>query len=195
MTNLNLHFRQAAPEDADHLAQLVNMAGDGLPLYLWGKMAQPGQDAWSVGRERAQRDHGGFSYRNATLAILEENIAGCLIGYPLDTTPEKIDPASIPEMFLPLVELEALAAGTWYINVLAVFPEFRGLSIGSRLLELAECKPATTDRAGLSLIVSDANHGAMRLYERSGYRERASRPMLKEGWKNPGKNWNLMVKT
>ncbi len=46
----------------------------------------------------------------------------------------------------------------------------------------------------MSLIVSDANTGARRLYERQGYVEQDSKPMVKEGWQNPGQNWVLLVK-
>jgi len=45
------------------MADLVNMAGEGLPLYLWTKLAAPGQSPWEVGQERAQRESGAFSYR------------------------------------------------------------------------------------------------------------------------------------
>jgi ribosomal protein S18 acetylase RimI-like enzyme len=48
--------------------------------------------------------------------------------------------------------------------------------------------------SGLSIIVSDANAGARRLYERAGYAEVAERPMVKDGWTNPGQNWVLLVK-
>ena len=43
-------------------------------------------------------------------------------------------------------------------------------------------------------MVSDANEGARRLYQRCGYRERARRAMIKECWKHPGENWVLLVK-
>ena len=39
-------------------------------------------------------------------------------------------------MFVPLQELENLAPGTWYVNVLAVHPPFRGLGLGTKLLGL-----------------------------------------------------------
>jgi ribosomal protein S18 acetylase RimI-like enzyme len=55
--------------------------------------------------------------------------------------------------------------------------------------------------SSLSLIVSDANMGARRLYERSGYREAARRKMVKQDWRHPGTewrqpgtNWVLMIK-
>ncbi|HEX6094114.1 MAG TPA: hypothetical protein VFZ07_12215, partial [Dongiaceae bacterium] len=66
MENPSPPFRPAVIEDAPILAELVNYAGEGLPLYLWGKMAAAGESAWDVGRRRAARDEGSFSYRNAT---------------------------------------------------------------------------------------------------------------------------------
>ncbi len=37
--------RPARREEAAVLAALVNHAGEGLPLYLWAKLAQPGESA------------------------------------------------------------------------------------------------------------------------------------------------------
>jgi hypothetical protein len=54
-------YRQAVLRDAPSLAELVNFAGEGLPLYLWEKMAKPGETAWDVGRIRAEREQGSFS--------------------------------------------------------------------------------------------------------------------------------------
>ena len=62
------------------------------------------------------------------------------------------------------------------------------------LLEIAEALARDTGRQGLSIIVSDGNSGARRLYERSGYRETATRPIVKEDWKNGGTNWVLLTK-
>jgi ribosomal protein S18 acetylase RimI-like enzyme len=49
--------------------------------------------------------------------------------------------------------------------------------------------------SGLSIIVADNNTGARRLYERSGYHELARRPMIREGWITPGREWILLTKT
>jgi len=62
------------------------------------------------------------------------------------------------------------------------------------MLALADDTALRRGRRGLSLIVSDANAGARRLYERRGYRAVATRPMVKEGWVNEGQNWVLMTK-
>ncbi len=187
-------FRRATPDDAHALAELINFAGEGLPSYLWQQMAEPGESVWDVGRRRARREERGFSYRNAVVLERDGQVAACLIGYPLPERPEPIDYDRMPAMFVPLQELENLAPGTWYVNVLATYPEHRGSGYGTRLLELAERLATAAGSRGLSIIVSNANAGARRLYERCGYRVAAERPMVKESWENAGTSWVLLLK-
>jgi ribosomal protein S18 acetylase RimI-like enzyme len=194
MLQLTPPFRLATPADAPAMAELVNMAGEGLPLYLWTGMAEPGEDAWDVGRRRARRGEGSFSWGNTVALQHDGKVAACLIGYRLPEAPKPIDYDTMPAMFVPLQELENLAPGTWYVNVLATYPQHRGKGYGTKLLSLAEQIAADAGAAGLSIIVSDGNTGARRLYERSGYREVASRPMVKENWESRGETWVLLVK-
>jgi ribosomal protein S18 acetylase RimI-like enzyme len=138
-------LRPARIDDAAVLAELVNYAGEGLPLYLWGKLASAGETAWDVGRQRAARDTGSFSWRNATIIEHAETAAGSLIGYAIPGGLEPV-PSDTLAMFVPLQELENLAPGTWYVNVLAVLPPYRGLGLGSELLRfaLARSNPTKT---------------------------------------------------
>jgi ribosomal protein S18 acetylase RimI-like enzyme len=186
--------RQATTADADTMAELVNMAGEGLPLYLWSRMADAGEDPWEVGRRRAAREEGSFSYKNTVVLEFGGRVAASLVGYPLPDAPEPIDTEKMPAMFVPMQELENLAPGTWYVNVLATYPEHRGKGYGATLLDVADRLAAEAGLRGLAIIVSDANVGARRLYTRSGYEEIASRPMVKEDWESPGANWVLLVK-
>lgn len=194
MIELDSPFRYATPDDAPALAELINFAGEGLPLYLWSEMAEPGESAWDVGRRRARRETGSFSYRNAVVAEADGRVVASLVGYALPEEPEPIDYDRMPAMFVPLQELENLAPRTWYVNVLAACADNRGRGYGTRLLGIAERQAAAAGSSGLSIIVSDANAGARRLYERCGYAEMARRPMVKERWQNPGTHWVLMVK-
>jgi ribosomal protein S18 acetylase RimI-like enzyme len=187
-------IRDARKSDCAELAKLVDLAGEGLPFYHWRKIADPGQHPWEVGRERAARETGSFSYRNGVVAEVDGKIAGALVGYPIAAEPEAIDTDNTPPMWIPLLELESNAAGTWYINTVAVFAEARGLGVGSKLMQWAEQTASDLGLRGTSLIVSDANHGARRLYNRLGYEEAASRPMVKEQWRNDGENWVLMIR-
>jgi ribosomal protein S18 acetylase RimI-like enzyme len=193
MIPLDPPLRHATPEDDAVLADLVHFASEGLALHLWTRAAGPGGDPWQIGRERARRETGSFSYRNAILSEAGGEVAAALIGYPLPDVPEPID-AAMPPMFVPLQELENLAPATWYVNVLAAYPEHRGKGLGTSLLALAGRIAADAGCKGLSIIVSDANTGARRLYERSGYVETARRRKVKEDWRGEGREWVLLVK-
>jgi ribosomal protein S18 acetylase RimI-like enzyme len=186
--------RRATPGDAAALAELANMAGEGLPLYLWTGLAAAGEDPWEVGRQRALRETGSFSYRNSVVREESGRVVAALIGYALSAAAEAADYSAMPPMFVPLQQLEDLVPGTWYVNVLATLPTCRGRGFGSALLAEAERIATAADCTGLSIIVSDGNPGAVRLYRRLGYRERDSRPMVKEDWQNPGQNWILLTR-
>ena len=59
----------------------------------------------------------------------------------------------------------------------------------------AETKAAETGARGLALISEDVNTGAVRLYERRGFRVRAKRKMVRFPGGGPkGEDWLLMVK-
>jgi GNAT superfamily N-acetyltransferase len=186
-------FRQAAAADAKAMADLVHFASEGLALYLWTRIAPPGVDPWAIGRERAGRETGGFSYRNTIVVESEGRVAAGLIGYPIADSVEQ-PPANLPPIVVPLQELEDLVPGTWYVNVLAAYPEHRGKGYGAALLRLAERLARETRRRGMSIVVADTNTGARRLYERCGYREVARRRMVKDGWQHPGTDFVLLTK-
>ena len=195
MNDLKLPHRSATPDDAEALADLVDIAGEGMPVYLWQRLAEPGQSAFDVGRARARREEGSFSYRNAVVREESGRVVAALIGYPLPDVPEPVDYAEMPAMFAPLQQLEDLVPATWYVNVLAAYPACRGKGYGRALLAIAEDLARATGRRGLSIIVSDGNPGARRLYERCGYRETATRPIVKDDWEHRGRHWVLLTKS
>lgn len=170
------------------------MAGEGLPFYVWSKMAAPGQSPWDVGRQRAMRETGSFSYRNAIVREEAGEIVACLIAYGLKDDPASSNHSQIPPMFAPLQQLEDMAAGTWYVNVVATYPGHRGRGHGQALMAVAENAARKAGYRGLSLVVADANVTARRLYEGLGYAEEAQLPMEKEDWQHPGSNWVLYLK-
>ncbi len=192
MIVINSSYRRATRADVDDLAQLVEFAGEGLPLCLWTQLAGPAGNPWDVGRKRVGSDTPGYSYRNALIAELAGKTAGALIGYPLGE-PEPIE-KNEPALLVPLHELTNLAPRTWYVHALAAYPQHRGRGVGAALLAEADKLAAAASVSGLSLIVSDTNTGARRLYERSGDREAARRKMVKQEWQHPGTDWVLLIK-
>jgi ribosomal protein S18 acetylase RimI-like enzyme len=99
-----------------------------------------------------------------------------------------------PAVLVPLKELMNEARDTWYVHVLATYPEYRGRGQGTALLGIADGFAERASKPALSLIVSDTNVDARRLYERCGYVEVALRRMVKEEWQHPGAAWLLLKK-
>lgn len=190
MPELHPPLRRATPADARELAELVNFAGEGLPLHLWSRMAGPDGDPWETGRTRqAERAADG---RIMVVDLGAGAVAG-LTGYPIGPDPVAIG-EDMPTLFRPLQELENLAPSSWYVNVLAAFPDERGKGYGSMLLGVAEAIARDEGLPRMSIIVADTNAGARRLYERTGYREAATRPTVHDGWRTHTRNWVLMIK-
>lgn len=192
MRDHELSIRGATPDDASSLAELIDRAGEGIPSYLWSSSAGEGESALDVGKRRAAREEGGFSYRNAHIAEAQGQVAGMLLGYPLpDPYPEE-DLSSLPSVVRPLVELEALAPGSWYVNAVAVYPVFEGRGYGKRLMELAESLARECGAAALSLIVAEENAKARAMYEHLGYEIAARRSIVPfPGLERTG-DWVLM---
>ena len=170
-------LRLATRKDARTLAELIEYAGHGIPGYLWSRSAKEGQPPIEVGIERVLREEANFSYRNAVVAEVDGAAAAMMLAYRL---PEQSDVNldELPDLLRPLEELELMVPGTFYINALAAYPEYRGLGLGTRLLEAAQTLASEAGCRGLSLEVFDQNEGAVRLYERYGYREIARLPAV-----------------
>jgi len=188
-------FRPATKADASALAVLVDIGGEGMPAHMWSTLAAPGQSILEFGRERAGRETGGFSWKNAVVAEVGGEVAACLVGYRLDDPYDLGALAEMPPIVQPLLTLEAKAPGSWYVNVLATFPEFRRLGIATKLLEIAESKGREADAPALSVIVGSWNETAARRYRRAGYAALAAESAIPfPGYAHAG-DWVLMVRS
>ena len=188
-----MRIRNARAEDAPHLVRFINMAADDLPLHFWRKSVGEGGDPWAYGAERAARETGNLSFRNAWMAEIEGEVAACLLGYPAEAAPGPIAPDT-PPVFVPLLELEALAPGSWYLNVLATYERFRGRGLGSALLAHAGEVAAAAGFDTISLIAEDTHLDALRLYDARGFREVARRPVVKGDWQVDAAAWILLTR-
>jgi len=187
-------IRAAKASDAGHLVRFINMAADDLPLHFWQKSVGPEGDPWAYGQDRAAREAGSFSFRNAWLAEVDGAVAAGLLGYPAEDTPAPIDPAT-PAILVPLLDLEALAPGSWYLNVLATYDPFRGKGCGSALLAFAEDVAQRLGHGAISLIAADTHQDARRLYAAKGYVEVARRRVVKGDWQVDAEDWILLAKS
>lgn len=191
---MDLKIRAAEIRDAWRLAQLMDLAGEGIPMYLWRESAGPEGHPLEVGARAVSGTDGGFSYVNAHVAEIGEEIVGMLLGYRLPD-PHDVEPLNeAPAVVRPLLELEALAPGSWYVNAVAADPAWRGRGVGSALMQRTEVLAPGSGAEMLSLIVAEQNRGARRFYQRLGYADVARRPLLPwPGCRHSG-DWILMTK-
>lgn len=189
-------IRPARKADASDIALLINIAAHGGPADGWAR-SQDAAGTYSpieIGRLQLLREDGAFSWRNAFMAEIDGEVAGMLLGYREPDAAEPIPPRT-PDYFRPLYELEAEAAGKWFISMLGVYVPWRDKGVGSKLLDVAEAKARETAASGVALISEDVNEGARRLYERRGFVVTAKRPMVPFPSGGPkGQDWLLMAR-
>jgi len=181
-------LRRGTPDDAELLIEVFTLASKGIANHFWAQTAaREGRSEHEVALERVTGKLADPA-NSVWVAEVDDQSTAAILAYAIGDVPEPLD--GLPPLVVPLVGLENRAAGTVYVNVLAVRPDFRRLGIGSNLL--ARAAEEAQDRP-LSLIVSDANSAARATYEAFGFRYGPSAPMVKDGWQGRGENWLLMT--
>jgi len=111
-----MDIRAAREEDARDIAYLINLAGEGMPFYFCSQSTNVGENPFEIGVQRAARATGNFSYSNAHIIENNYSVAGMLLGY-LQSDPYVLsDIDKYPKIVRPIVELEALTPGSWYVE-------------------------------------------------------------------------------
>lgn len=175
-----MFIRQARIEDADEAAELICMA--------WGECAHV--LAGSTNRKAVQEVVKKFykqpdnilSYQNIYVAEGRNGIAGLVLSFPSDNFTRlnkllveklpkfyKSNPADYHRKVIPMLKTKEAEPGEYYIDSLAVYPQYRSCGVGSRLLKAATLKSHKLGISKTSLIVKPENKEALRLYERYGY--------------------------
>ncbi len=165
----DLDLRPATKADIPDLSKLLLMATDDIVASLYDGVI-PGLATHENVERRLARENTCDCYVNCWVAADREWIAGNLHAYPLDDVANDPPDPLVPEGRIAVLEpFEALyrrAAGSYYINVIAVYPDYRRQGLGGRLLDLAQAEARGFPH--LSLAVFEENASAVRLYERAG---------------------------
>jgi ribosomal protein S18 acetylase RimI-like enzyme len=173
----NVTFRAAVREDSRRIAELFRISSDGVVDYVWMTLAPeyPGLELVEIGADRYAREEGNFSYTNCVVAEREGEVIGQLCTYPIAESTDEPDETGDP-ILEPYGRLEI--PGTLYISSLALFDEFRGMGLGTKMLSIARDRARERNLAALSLLVFEQNTGAVKLYEREGFREVDRAPVV-----------------
>lgn len=171
-------IRPAGLDDCLAIAELAQLAGEGIPGIFWAESQLPGETLEQAGARAAASEHVNFSYRNARLACIGDETAGMLLGYRLPAAADNSErPEDFPDFIRPMIELEQRVPESYYVNMLATYPRFQGRGIGSRLVREADAIARAGDANLISILVFGHNHGAQRLYRRLGFELVDRRPM------------------
>lgn len=162
MKENRITIRKATLSDAPLIARIVLMAlhyDESHPFY-------------DVFKELAARTDAQYSYCNALVAEVDGEAAGAIVGY---------DGARLYELREPLLaivreregrELEIedeTSAGEFYLDSLAVLPDFRGCGVGGMLLAAASERAFADGFERVGLIVDFDNPRAEALYSSLGF--------------------------
>ncbi|MEQ9619931.1 MAG: GNAT family N-acetyltransferase [Deltaproteobacteria bacterium] len=164
-------YRPAEKADCRTIAKLFSIASDGVADYVWTKLAEPGEDILEVAERRYSRDDLLFGYKNCVVAELGGEVIGMMVSFPMYSTENAEPEAEADPVLAPYSKLEQ--HDSYYISGIAVFPDYRGMGIGTKFLEIAERKARENKLSRISLIVFEQNEGAKRLYERHAFYETA----------------------
>lgn len=190
-----LRVRPARKGDATQLAVLMDIASQGLVSHLWNAMAAAGESPLEFGRSRI-RDRRNLPSHFSNWMVLENgpDICGAFAGYRVPSPYDPGDTSELPASYSPLLELEALAAGSWFLAVLAVFPEARRRGIAAALLKAAEQAARTSGAAQMALTVSMLNGPARALYGKAGFSEKTRRKRIAISGGEDADEWILLAK-
>jgi ribosomal protein S18 acetylase RimI-like enzyme len=169
----------ASKSDCDAIATLALMAGEGIPAYFWDAARQPDETGLQAGARLASSENDNFSYRNVHLAFKNHHVMGMLLAYRLPDKDTEDNLMDYPEFIRPLIELEHCVPGSFYINMLATFPQYRNQGVGRQLIEKANQLALNAEADLLSLEVFEQNRGALRLYKNTGFEVVEKRAIMK----------------
>lgn len=162
---------QAKKKTVQKLAELINIASDGVVEYLFHYLVH-GMTPVQVVAHNLENDNYPHSYRSAVVAAEETDVIGMALSYP--SSYHKITDEM--RSFFPVDRLERLShfyssriENSWFLDALCVIESHRKGGIGKKLISLTKEKAVENGYNALRLIVFADNALAIPVYERTGF--------------------------
>jgi ribosomal protein S18 acetylase RimI-like enzyme len=165
-------FRPACQEDAADIIPLLYEAIGDIAHSLTGTGSR--EDALPVLEQFFRQQHNRISYENAVVLEEDHRAAGFMLAYH-GSRAEKLDRPFLEHLAglgqaNPCIVPEA-GESEYYLDCLAVHPDYRGKGIGTKLLAYFQRQAEEQGYPLISLLVEKDNSGAKSLYTRMGYIE------------------------
>ena len=171
VVNMTFKYRPAEKEDSMQLAELINIASDGVVEYLFYDLV-PGMTPVQVVAHNLENDDSPYSYRSAVVAAEGTDVIGMALSFP--SSYHKITNAM--RNFFPTDRIEHLRhyyssriENSWLLDALCVTESHRRRGVGEKLISLTKEKAVENGYHVLSLMVFADNALAIPVYKRTGF--------------------------
>jgi len=183
----NIRIRKGRPEDGRHFSELVVMTSPLLMPCIFGSKVK------KIMKKIFTHKGHLYSFDRSYFIEIDGKVAGMallhkLLGRKRDKNRITLLLLKYMNWRLPLrvnglLKSERLikeSAGTeCYLSNIAVYPEFRSMGIGTKLLEIVEREVRAIGKKKIVLNAESYNKRAISLYERLGYSMESKNPVLK----------------
>ena len=186
-------IRPARPEDIPDLARLLLAGTDGIVESIYQGLI-PGKTTAEILERRFLREGTTGHLSHCWSAVRQsqgrDEVLGQMQAFPIDlqaeNSPDPLIPEERYEVAAPFDILDAAAEGSFYINVISVYPAHQDQGLGGRFLDLAEAETRAQGLSTLSLACFEENPRALALYHRRGFQEvaraaAAKHPLIRHG--------------
>ncbi|MEA2087206.1 MAG: N-acetyltransferase [Candidatus Caldatribacteriota bacterium] len=183
----NIIIRKGRPEDVQDFSQLILLSTATFFPLLFASNTE------EIMRNLFQQPGNLFSFEHSYFIEVNGKIAGMALGYSWEQKRrEELHTGLLLVKYLKwnfltriFYFLKAqgivgkLAEKEYYLSNIAVYPEFRGLGVGTKLLSVIERESEKTCNNKIILDVETNNKKAIKLYERLGYIIKWRTPSIK----------------
>lgn len=169
---MKVQIRQATDDDIPHLARFQTEAYGGYNEVLYDGLV-PGQSIESLVQPQFAQPNTTPFYENHWVAMYDSQVAGGIHAFAMKDMEKFPRDPLVPEARLAIAEeyLHYLPIPeSYYIHVLAVYPEFRSKGIATILLSLGLKHAENEGFAECSLHVFAENAPAVALYKKYNFK-------------------------
>jgi len=183
----NIVVRKGRPEDAHHFSELVTLSSPKIFQILFGSKVK------KIMKNLFRHRRHYYSFDRSFFADIDGKTVGMAQLHKLrPRRREKVNlglllfkymkwslPGSVASLLRSDKVVGDFSGRNCYLSNLAVYPEYRGLGIGTRLMDALEEEAKSIGKKELVLHADINNKGAIKLYERLGYRIDRKIPSLR----------------
>jgi GNAT superfamily N-acetyltransferase len=186
-----LVIRMGQEGDVDALGDLFDMANHGDIAAIWGREAGPGETWKHVCTRHMLDPQSEIHFGKAVVAEINDELAGALFFFHMRPIPPG-DFSVLPAHARPFAILRAEAPEGVMLRDMAVFPQFRGLRLATRLLDAAITTGFSAGLKHAIAIVHETNVKLLAHYGKRGFAEIGSHTVLEHSHHSPESRWLLL---